>query len=188
MRLLPRRYHIYSNSIRKEHYADLTVMFDSRFARTRRFHLVAVVVNGTQSEDSFLYCVDSYDSISPMQSSTNADSPMVFHCVIAVGSFGHEVNGTTLLVLPATPTVTRHKQLSNLSNSCSEIFWTQNGKSRICRKKWRKDRETGWNMGSDRSNESTGFDRRELPDFAASSSIPRPKRRERRIIHHRRSH
>lgn len=56
MRLLPGRYHIYSNSIRKEHCADLGVMFDSGFARTRRFRLVGVAVNGTQSDDSFLLC------------------------------------------------------------------------------------------------------------------------------------
>lgn len=79
---------------------------------------------------------------------------------------------SSLVVTTATPIVTRHKQLSNLSNSCSEIFWTQNDKSRRCRENWRKERESGLDMVSDRPNESTGFERREVPDFAVSSSIP----------------
>ena len=75
-------------------------------------------------------------------------------------------------VAPATPIVTRHKQLRNSSNSCSEIFWTQNDKSRRCREKWRKERESGLDMGSERLNKSRGFDQRELPDSPVSISIP----------------
>ena len=81
-------------------------------------------------------------------------------------------SASRIIATPATPIVTRHKQLSNLSNSCSEIFWTQNDKSRRCREKWRKERDSGLHVGSDRLNESTGFERRELPEFLVSSSIP----------------
>ena len=40
-----------------------------------------------------------------------------------------------------------------------------------CREKWRKERESGLDVGSDHPNESTGFERRELPDSPVSSSI-----------------
>ena len=75
-------------------------------------------------------------------------------------------------VTPSTPTVTKHKQPSNLSNSCLRISWTQNHKSRRCRENWRKERESGLDMGSDGPNESTRFERRGLPDSPVSSSIP----------------
>jgi len=50
------RWCAYRSRTRKKYRIGLRVMFDSGFARTRRFRWIGIAVNGTQSDDSFLLC------------------------------------------------------------------------------------------------------------------------------------